>query len=149
LSGLRPLKNGNLRRQQKNPDRLCIADTLRALDLSASLHLAIFERPAQNGNLRWCQQKKSFTIHHSLFTLFPESCAIYASIHRASWIYPLPSISPFLSGLLKTAIFGGVSKKIHSLFTIHYSLCFPSPVQFMLQYTARPGFIRFLASHHF
>jgi len=39
------LKNGNLLRQQKNPDRLCMRNTLRALDFSASLHLAIFERP--------------------------------------------------------------------------------------------------------
>jgi hypothetical protein len=42
----RPLKNGNLLRQRKNPDRLCMWNTLRALDFLASLHLTIFERPA-------------------------------------------------------------------------------------------------------
>ena len=41
-----PLKNGNLLRQQKNPDRLCMRNTLRALDFFASLHLTIFERAA-------------------------------------------------------------------------------------------------------
>jgi len=41
----RPLKNGNLLRQQKNPGRLCMHDTPRGLDFSASLHLTIFERP--------------------------------------------------------------------------------------------------------
>jgi hypothetical protein len=41
----RPLKNGNLLRQQKNPDRLCMRNTLRVLDFFASLHLTIFERP--------------------------------------------------------------------------------------------------------
>jgi hypothetical protein len=40
------LKNGNLLRQQKNPDRLCMCNTLRGLDFFASLHLTIFERPA-------------------------------------------------------------------------------------------------------
>jgi hypothetical protein len=40
------LKNGNLLRQRKNPDRLCMRNTLRALDFFASLHLTIFERPA-------------------------------------------------------------------------------------------------------
>jgi hypothetical protein len=39
------LKNGDLLRQRKNPDRLCMLNTLRALDLFASLHLTIFERP--------------------------------------------------------------------------------------------------------
>jgi len=43
---VRPSKNGNLLRQRKNPDRLCMPNTLRALDFFASLHLAIFERPA-------------------------------------------------------------------------------------------------------
>jgi hypothetical protein len=42
----RSLKNGNLLRQRKNPDRLCMPNTLRALDYFASLHFAIFERPA-------------------------------------------------------------------------------------------------------
>jgi hypothetical protein len=42
----RPPQNGNLLRQRKNPDRLCIRNTLRALDFFASLHLTIFERPA-------------------------------------------------------------------------------------------------------
>jgi hypothetical protein len=37
------LKNGNLLRQRKNPDRLCMRNTLRALDFFASLHLTIFE----------------------------------------------------------------------------------------------------------
>jgi hypothetical protein len=40
------LKNGNLLRQQKHPDRLCMRNTLRVLDVFASLHLTIFERPA-------------------------------------------------------------------------------------------------------
>jgi hypothetical protein len=40
------LKNGNLLRQRKNPDRLCMPNTLRALNFFASLHLTIFERPA-------------------------------------------------------------------------------------------------------
>jgi len=39
------LKNGNLSRQQKKPDRLCIRNTLRALVFFAFLHLSIFERP--------------------------------------------------------------------------------------------------------
>jgi hypothetical protein len=39
------LKNGDLLRQRKNPDRLCMRNTLRGLDFSASLHLTIFERP--------------------------------------------------------------------------------------------------------
>jgi hypothetical protein len=38
------LKKGDLLRQQKNPDRLCMRNTLRALDFFASLHLTIFER---------------------------------------------------------------------------------------------------------
>jgi hypothetical protein len=42
----RPPQNGNLLRQRKNPDRLCMWNTLRALDFLASLHLTIFERPA-------------------------------------------------------------------------------------------------------
>jgi hypothetical protein len=42
----RPLKNGDLPRQRKNPDRLCMRNTPRALDFFASLHLTIFERPA-------------------------------------------------------------------------------------------------------
>jgi hypothetical protein len=41
----RPPQNGNLLRQQKNPDRVS-AHTPRALDFFASLHLTIFERPA-------------------------------------------------------------------------------------------------------
>jgi hypothetical protein len=41
-----PPQNGNLLRQQENPDRLCMRNTLRALDFLASLHLTIFERPA-------------------------------------------------------------------------------------------------------
>jgi hypothetical protein len=40
------LKNGNLLRQQKNPDRLCMSNTLRVLDFFASLHLTIFEQAA-------------------------------------------------------------------------------------------------------
>jgi hypothetical protein len=40
------LKNGDLRRQRKKPDRLCMRNTLRVLAFSASLHLTIFERPA-------------------------------------------------------------------------------------------------------
>jgi hypothetical protein len=40
------LKNGNLLRQRKNPDRLCVRNTLRALDFFASLHLTIFEQAA-------------------------------------------------------------------------------------------------------
>jgi hypothetical protein len=40
------LKNGDLPRQRKNPDRLCMRNTPRALDFFASLHLTIFERPA-------------------------------------------------------------------------------------------------------
>jgi hypothetical protein len=40
------LKNGNLLRQRKNSDRLCMRNTLRALDFFASLQLTIFERPA-------------------------------------------------------------------------------------------------------
>jgi hypothetical protein len=39
------LKNGDLPRQQKNPDRLCMRNTPRALDFFTSLHLTIFERP--------------------------------------------------------------------------------------------------------
>jgi hypothetical protein len=39
------LKNGNLLRQQKNPDCLCMRNTLRTLDFFASLHLTVFERP--------------------------------------------------------------------------------------------------------
>jgi hypothetical protein len=42
----RPPQNGNLLRQQKNPDRLCMRNTLRALDFFASLHLTILERSA-------------------------------------------------------------------------------------------------------
>jgi hypothetical protein len=42
----RPPKNGNLLRQRKNPDRLCMRNTPRVLDFFASLHLTIFERPA-------------------------------------------------------------------------------------------------------
>jgi hypothetical protein len=38
------LKNGNLLRQQKNSDRLCMRNTLRGLDFFASLHLTIFEQ---------------------------------------------------------------------------------------------------------
>jgi hypothetical protein len=44
--GNRPPQNGDLLRQRKNPDRLCMRNTLRALDFFASLHLTIFERPA-------------------------------------------------------------------------------------------------------
>jgi hypothetical protein len=40
------LKNGDLPRQRKNPDRLCMLNTPRALYFFASLHLTIFERPA-------------------------------------------------------------------------------------------------------
>jgi hypothetical protein len=39
---IRPLKNGNLLRQRKNPDRLCMANTPRVLDFFASLYLSIF-----------------------------------------------------------------------------------------------------------
>jgi len=41
-----PPQNGNLLRQRKNPDRLCMCNTLRALDFFASLHLTIFEQAA-------------------------------------------------------------------------------------------------------
>jgi hypothetical protein len=41
----RPPQNGDLLRQRKNPDHLS-ANTLRALDFFASLHLTILERPA-------------------------------------------------------------------------------------------------------
>jgi hypothetical protein len=44
------LKNGDLRRQQINPDRLCMFNTPRVLDFFASLHLTIFERPATAEN---------------------------------------------------------------------------------------------------
>jgi len=40
------LKKRNLLRQGKNPDRLCMRNTLRVLDFSPSLHLTLFERPA-------------------------------------------------------------------------------------------------------
>jgi hypothetical protein len=46
------LKNGNLLRQRKNPDRLCMPNTPRVLDFFASLHLTIFERPANFGSLK-------------------------------------------------------------------------------------------------
>jgi len=39
-------KDRHLLRQQKNPDRLCMWDTLRVLDFSASLHLPMFDRLA-------------------------------------------------------------------------------------------------------
>jgi len=39
------LKNGDLLRQRKNPDRLCMRNTLRVQDFFVSLHLTIFERP--------------------------------------------------------------------------------------------------------
>jgi len=42
----RLLQNGDLLRQQKNPDRLCMCNTLRVLDFSASLHLTILDQPA-------------------------------------------------------------------------------------------------------
>jgi hypothetical protein len=42
----RPLKNGDLLRQRKMPDRLCMRNTLRVLAFFASLHLTIFEWPA-------------------------------------------------------------------------------------------------------
>jgi hypothetical protein len=42
----RPLKNGDLPRQRKNPDRLCMRNTPRVLDFFASLHLTIFEQSA-------------------------------------------------------------------------------------------------------
>jgi hypothetical protein len=45
-SFVRPPQNDDLLCQRKNPDRLCMGNTLRALDFFASLHLAIFERPA-------------------------------------------------------------------------------------------------------
>jgi hypothetical protein len=41
-----PLRNRDLLRQQKNPDRLCLRNTLRVLDFFTSPHLIIFERPA-------------------------------------------------------------------------------------------------------
>jgi hypothetical protein len=41
----RPPQNGDLLRQQKNPDRLCMLNTPRVLDFFASLHLTIFEGP--------------------------------------------------------------------------------------------------------
>jgi hypothetical protein len=41
-----PPQNGNLLGQRKNPDRLCMCNTLRALDFFASLHLTIFEQAA-------------------------------------------------------------------------------------------------------
>jgi hypothetical protein len=46
------LKNGNLLRQQKNPDRLCMYDTPRGY--FASLHLTIFERPP--GGESWVEK---------------------------------------------------------------------------------------------
>jgi len=45
------LKNGDLPRQQNNPDRLCMRNTPRALDCFASLHLTIFERPPGRGEV--------------------------------------------------------------------------------------------------
>ncbi len=39
-----PLKKYHLRRQRKNPNRLCMSNTLRALAFFFSLHLALFER---------------------------------------------------------------------------------------------------------
>jgi len=39
------LKNGDLLRQRKKTDRLCMHNTLRVLFFFASLHLTIFERP--------------------------------------------------------------------------------------------------------
>jgi hypothetical protein len=42
----KPPHKGDLLRQRKDPDRLCMRNTPRALDLSASLRLAISERPA-------------------------------------------------------------------------------------------------------
>ncbi len=41
----RPLKKGNLRRQRKNPDILCMSNTPRCQDFFASLQLTFFERP--------------------------------------------------------------------------------------------------------
>jgi hypothetical protein len=46
FSPIRPLKNGDLLRQRKKPDRLCMRNTLRVLVFYVSLHLTIFERPA-------------------------------------------------------------------------------------------------------
>jgi len=89
-------------------------NTLRVLAFSASLHLTIFERPAQNGNLR--RQRKKQTAYVCL-------------IHCASWLFPLPCISPFLNGLLKTAICG-VSGKSQTAYVclIHCaSWLFPLP----------------------
>ena len=43
----RALKNGNLLRQRKNSDRLCMRNTLRVLNFFTSLHLTIFEHPAK------------------------------------------------------------------------------------------------------
>jgi hypothetical protein len=42
-------KNGNLLRQRKNPDRLCMSNTPRGLDFFASLHLTILEQAANFG----------------------------------------------------------------------------------------------------
>jgi hypothetical protein len=39
-----PLKNGDLLRQRINPERLCMLNTLRALDFFAFVHITIFER---------------------------------------------------------------------------------------------------------
>jgi hypothetical protein len=70
------LKNGNLLRQQKNPDRLCmskytarpgffcfLANTPRVLDFFASLHLTIFERPAPVAKWRSSCVRQVLQIH--------------------------------------------------------------------------------------
>jgi hypothetical protein len=44
LSLQQVVENSDLPRHQKNPDRLCMRNTLRVLDFFASLHLTIFER---------------------------------------------------------------------------------------------------------
>jgi hypothetical protein len=54
------LKNGDLPRQLKNPDRLCMRNTPRALDFLASLHLTIFERGRPLKNPFWTASRGDF-----------------------------------------------------------------------------------------
>ena len=64
----RPPQNGNLLRHRKNPDRLCMPNTLRALDSFASFHLTILEWPAsqQSGSflslLKYLRQYSAETV---------------------------------------------------------------------------------------
>jgi len=54
------------------------------------------------------------------FTNNPESRVMYVKIHCASWIFSLPCISPFLNGLLKTAICGVSEKSQTAYLQIHF-----------------------------